>query len=75
LPDYELLDAVLFRYIEKRMGADDLIASGFEASLVYRILKMVDANEWKRHQFAPILRLSGKAFGRGRRMPLVARYS
>lgn len=74
LPDYELLDAVLHRYIEKRMGADDLIASGFESALVHRILKMVDANEWKRHQFAPILRVSGKAFGRGRRMPLVARY-
>lgn len=74
LPDYAVLDAVLLRYIEEQKGPDKIIAEGFEEALVYRILKMVNSNEWKRHQFAPILRVSPKAFGRGRRMPLVAKY-
>ena len=75
LPPYEILDAVLYHYIEEQKGAEDIINAGYGADLVQRVLKMVNANEWKRHQFAPILRVSGKAFGRGRRMPLVARYS
>lgn len=74
LPPYEILDAVLFNYIEKSKGPDQLIAEGFDEALVMRILKMVNRNEWKRFQFAPVLRVSPKAFGRGRRMPLVAKY-
>lgn len=74
LPDYAVLDAVLFRYIEEQKGADAIVAEGFEEQLVSRIVKLVNGSEWKRHQFAPILRISPKAFGRGRRMPLVARY-
>jgi NAD+ synthase (glutamine-hydrolysing) len=74
LPPYEILDAVLFNYIELSKGPDQIIAEGFDEPLVFRILKMVNANEWKRYQFAPILRVSPKAFGRGRRMPLVAKY-
>ncbi len=74
LPPYEILDAVLFNYIELSKGPDQIIAEGFDEQLVFRILKMVNANEWKRYQFAPILRVSPKAFGRGRRMPLVAKY-
>lgn len=74
LPPYEVLDAVLLRYIEQQKGPDKIIEEGFEEALVYRVLKMVNTNEWKRHQFAPILRVSPKAFGRGRRMPLVAKY-
>ncbi|MBK7886187.1 MAG: NAD+ synthase [Bacteroidetes bacterium] len=74
LPPYETLDAILFRYIEEHKGPDKIIKEGFDEALVYRVLKMVNNNEWKRHQFAPILRISRKAFGRGRRMPLVAKY-
>jgi NAD+ synthase (glutamine-hydrolysing) len=74
LPDYALLDSILFRYIEEQKGPDTIIAEGFDSTLVNRVLTMVNNNEWKRHQFAPILRISPKAFGRGRRMPLVARY-
>ena len=74
LPDYDILDGILFRYIEEQKGPDKIINDGFEEALVYRVLKMVNNNEWKRHQFAPILRISPKAFGRGRRMPLVAKY-
>lgn len=74
LPDYAVLDGILFRYIEEQKGPDKIIKDGFDESLVYRVLKMVNNNEWKRHQFAPVLRISPKAFGRGRRMPLVAKY-
>ena len=74
LPPYEILDKVLHAYIEERKGPDELIASGFEPDMISRILKLVNTNEWKRHQTPPILRVSGKAFGMGRRMPIVARY-
>ncbi len=74
LPDYDILDGILFRYIEEQKGPDKIIKEGYDEALVYRVLKMVNNNEWKRHQFAPILRISPKAFGRGRRMPLVAKY-
>lgn len=74
LPPYDVLDDILFRYIEMAQGPDMIIKFGYSKTLVYRILKMVNSNEWKRFQFAPILRVSPKAFGRGRRMPLVANY-
>lgn len=74
LPPYEVLDAILELYIEHQQGPDKIIERGFDEALVARVLKMVNNNEWKRHQFAPILRISNKAFGRGRRMPLVAKY-
>lgn len=74
LPEYDLLDQVLFQYIECHRGPDEIIGQGFDPALVKRILKMVNTNEYKRFQFAPVLRVSPKAFGRGRRMPLVARY-
>ena len=74
LPPYEVLDAILHRYIEQQKGPDKIIKDGFDEALVYRILKMVNNNEWKRFQFAPVLRVTSKAFGRGRRMPLVAKY-
>jgi NAD+ synthase (glutamine-hydrolysing) len=75
LPDYDLLDKVLFQYIENRKGADELIAHGFDEALVQRITKLVNANEFKRHQTPPILRVSPKSFGMGRRMPIVAKYN
>jgi len=74
LPPYDVLDAILHRYIEQQKGPDKICKEGFDEALVYRILKMVNNNEWKRFQFAPILRVTSKAFGRGRRMPLVAKY-
>ena len=74
LPEYGILDKILFEYIEKRQGPKELVALGFEKSLVERILKLVNANEWKRAQMAPVLRVSSKAFGSGRRMPIVGKY-
>lgn len=74
LPDYSILDQLLFRYIELRQSPADLVQSGFDKSLVDRVLRMVNMNEWKRHQTPPILRVSPKAFGQGRRMPIVGRY-
>ena len=74
LPDYEILDEVLFQYIEKRQGPKELIALGFEESLVNRILRLVNINEFKREQTAPVLRVSNKGFGMGRRMPIVGKY-
>jgi NAD+ synthase (glutamine-hydrolysing) len=74
LPDYDILDKVLFQYIEQRQGPKELIAAGFDAVLVARVLKMVNLNEFKREQTAPVLRVSSKAFGMGRRMPIVGKY-
>lgn len=74
LPDYDTLDKVLHGYIEQRKGPQEIIDMGFDEALVKRILKMVNANEYKRKQFAPILRVSSKAFGLGRRMPIVGKY-
>lgn len=74
LPAYEVLDGILLRYIEEQKGPEGIISEGFDEGVVMKVLSMVNANEWKRHQFAPILRVTNKAFGRGRRMPLVARY-
>lgn len=74
LPDYEILDEILFQYIEKRQGPKELIEMGFEENLVHRILRLVNLNEYKRYQTPPILRVSSKAFGMGRRIPIVAKY-
>ena len=74
LPDYEILDEILFQYIERRQSPQDLIEQGFEETLVRRVLRMVNINEFKRHQTAPVLRVSSKAFGMGRRMPIVGKY-
>ena len=74
LPDYEILDRILFQYIELRQGPKEIINQGFDKDLVERILKLVNANEYKRAQFCPIIRISTKAFGVGRRLPIVAKY-
>jgi len=74
LPDYEILDKVLELYIEQRQSPKDIIALGYDENLVKRVLKMVNSNEWKRIQAPPVLRVSEKAFGPGRRMPIVAKY-
>ncbi len=74
LPPYPVLDKILYEYIEMRKGPREIIAQGNDEALVNRILKMVNNNEYKRKQFAPILRVSSKAFGLGRRMPIVGKY-
>jgi NAD+ synthase (glutamine-hydrolysing) len=74
LPDYDILDRILYQYIEQSKGPDEIKALGFDAALVDRILKMVNVNEYKRNQFCPIIRVSPKAFGVGRRMPIVGKY-
>lgn len=74
LPDYAVLDKVLYQYIEKHQGPDELEAMGFEEHLITRILRLVNRNEFKRHQTPPILRVSTKAFGSGRRLPIVGKY-
>jgi len=74
LPPYDLLDKVLFSYIEMHNGPDEIIESGFDRNVVQKILKMVNTAEYKRFQAPPILRVSPKAFGLGRRMPIVGKY-
>ncbi len=74
LPDYEILDSILYQYIEKRLGPKEIIAMGYDEAIVLRVLKMVNTNEHKRYQTPPILRVSSKAFGMGRRVPIVAKY-
>ncbi len=74
LPDYAILDKILYQYIERTQGPNEIKMQGFDAALVDRILKMVNMNEYKRNQFCPIIRISPKAFGVGRRLPIVAKY-
>jgi NAD+ synthase (glutamine-hydrolysing) len=74
LPDYAVLDRILYQYIERRQGPREIIAMGFDAALVARTLKLVNTNEYKRNQFCPIIRVSSKAFGVGRRVPIVGKY-
>lgn len=74
LPDYSILDKILYQYIEKQQGPQEIKQQGFDAALVDRVLKMVNVNEYKRNQFCPIIRVSSKAFGVGRRMPIVGKY-
>jgi NAD+ synthase (glutamine-hydrolysing) len=74
LPEYAILDRILYQYIERRQGPIEIKDQGFDAALVDRILKLVNVNEYKRNQFCPIIRISPKAFGVGRRVPIVAKY-
>ncbi|MDQ2753264.1 MAG: NAD+ synthase [Bacteroidota bacterium] len=74
LPDYDVLDKILFQYIERRQGPAEIKAQDFDAHLVDRTLSLVNRNEYKRNQFCPIIRISPKAFGVGRRMPIVGKY-
>jgi NAD+ synthase (glutamine-hydrolysing) len=74
LPEYEILDNILRLYIEGKMGAEEITSLNFDASIVKRVLHLVNTNEHKRYQTAPVLRVSEKAFGIGRRMPIVAKY-
>jgi NAD+ synthase (glutamine-hydrolysing) len=75
LPDYDVLDKILFNYIELAKSPSEIIASGFDEETVHRTVLMVNRTEYKRFQAPPILRVSSKAFGFGRKMPLVAKYA
>ncbi|HPJ79494.1 MAG TPA: NAD+ synthase [Prolixibacteraceae bacterium] len=74
LPEYPILDDILYQYIELNFSPEEIAASGFDLPLVNKVIRMVNLNEYKRFQAAPILRVSAKAFGFGRRIPLVARF-
>ena len=74
LPPYDILDQILYQYIERIQGPVEIKEMGYDAALVDRILKLVNRNEYKRNQFCPIIRISPKAFGTGRRMPIVGNY-
>ncbi|MCF8346773.1 MAG: NAD+ synthase [Bacteroidales bacterium] len=74
LPGYDVLDAILELYIEKRYSAEQIAEEGFDHKLTERVIRMVNTSEYKRYQTPPILRISSKAFGVGRRIPIVGRY-
>ena len=74
LPDYAILDEIVYQSIKLLKGPSELVEQCFDAETVKRVLKLVNASEHKRYQTPPTLRVSSKAFGMGRRMPIVARY-
>jgi NAD+ synthase (glutamine-hydrolysing) len=74
LPPYDILDAVLERYVEDDMVEEEIIADGFDPELVRRVAAMVDRNEYKRRQAAPGVKITPKAFGRDRRLPITNKY-
>ena len=74
LPEYDVLDKIFINTSSSKKILSEIKAAGFDAALVDRILKMVNVNEYKRNQFCPIIRISPKAFGVGRRMPIVGKY-
>jgi NAD+ synthase (glutamine-hydrolysing) len=75
LPPYEILDSILELYIEDDLTAQQIIALGYDADLVKRISRLVDINEYKRRQGAPGVRVSTKAFGKDRRLPITNKYA
>ena len=70
-----MLDAVLHRYVEEEKSAADIIAEGFDPEVVTRIIRMTDRSEYKRRQAAPGLKVTSRAFGFGRRMPIAQNYT
>jgi NAD+ synthase (glutamine-hydrolysing) len=74
LPEYSILDSILQQYIEFQKPAGRIISEGWDKDTVLKVIRMIDFNEYKRYQAPPVLRISSKAFGAGRRMPLAARY-
>jgi NAD+ synthase (glutamine-hydrolysing) len=74
LPPYEILDAILHAYVEERLGLEAIVARGHDELTVRRVLRMVVGSEYKRRQAAPVLKVSEKAFGEGRRLPIAHAY-
>ncbi|KAF1714177.1 NAD+ synthase [Pseudoxanthomonas yeongjuensis] len=75
LPPYDVLDAILLRYVDQEQSRDEIVAAGFDAEVVDRMLRLVRISEWKRHQAAPGPKVSRRAFGRERRYPISNKYS
>ena len=75
LPEYDVLDGILEAYVELHLSTDEIVARGYEEDLVRWVQRRVDLNEWKRQQAAPGIRVTSKAFGMGRRMPIVQRFT
>jgi NAD+ synthase (glutamine-hydrolysing) len=75
LPPYPVLDAILQAYVEELRSVDEIVTTGFAADVVRRVAAMVDRNEYKRAQAAPGIKVTTKAFGVGRRMPIAAKVS
>jgi len=74
LPAYDVLDAILLRYVDQEQSRDEIVAAGFDAAVVDRVLRLVRISEWKRHQAAPGPKVSRRAFGRERRYPISNKY-
>jgi NAD+ synthase (glutamine-hydrolysing) len=74
LPEYEILDKVLMAYVDEDMGHDELIAAGFDKDLVVRVIGMVDKAEYKRRQYPPGTKVSKRAFGKDRRLPMTSKW-
>jgi NAD+ synthase (glutamine-hydrolysing) len=74
LPEYKILDSILYQYIELQKPAERISGEGIDRPIVDRVIRMINSNEYKRYQAPPVLRISSKSFGPGRRMPLVAKY-
>ena len=75
LPPYDILDAILERYVERHWSTDEIVADGYDPETVRWVARAVDINEWKRQQAAPGIRVTTKAFGMGRRFPIAQRYA
>jgi NAD+ synthase (glutamine-hydrolysing) len=74
LPPYDVLDAIMYRYVEEDKGAGEIIGEGFDAATVNRVIRLIDRSEYKRRQAAPGLKVTSRAFGFGRRMPIAQNY-
>ena len=74
LPDYSILDPILYQYIEQRKGPNEIIEQGHDPAIVLRSCRMVNRAEFKRYQSPPVLRISSKSFGLGRRLPIEGKY-
>ncbi|WP_226469105.1 NAD+ synthase [Luteimonas panaciterrae] len=74
LPPYDVLDAILLRYVDQEQSRDEIVTAGFDAATVDRVLRLVRTSEWKRHQAAPGPKVSRRAFGRERRYPITNKY-
>src|SRR5438128_4219228 len=75
LPPYDVLDAILFRYVEEEKSAGQIVSEGFDPVTVERVVKLIDRSEYKRRQMPPGLKVTSRAFGFGRRMPIAQRYA
>ena len=74
LPPYDVLDGILKLYVEENLGADEIVSAGFDAETVRWVTRKVDFNEYKREQAAPGLKMTSRAFGMGRRMPIAQKF-